>query len=824
MFGVSILRNCFLGILVCSAIVALGQVKGGAVNDTGKKSETGAPPTVAGSPVPAEENRGWLDPGTDPENKLGKPFLKHLAFDQKEFWSSPAHLRTKDLKWIVPGAGITAAFIASDSWWSKQVNANHVQTSLHISDYGTYSMIGLGGASFLFGHMTHNDHLQEAGLLSGEAAINSTGVTYLFKEITQRQRPLEGNGNGDFFKGGASFNSEHSAIAWSVASVWAHEYPGWLSQLGAYGLASAVTITRVTAKQHFPSDVVVGSALGWYFGRQVYRAHHDPELGGAGWGSLLDEKTGEQTRNPDNMGSPYVPLDSWIYPALDRLVALGYIRTAYLGIRPWTRMECARMLEDAGERIADEDSPGIVEPIYRELSREFAEENARLDGSRNLGADVESVYTRVTSISGGPLSDSYHFGQTVINDFGRPYGEGINVVSGASASAVAGPFAFYVRGEYQHAPATPSDTPGVLQAIANADFTRPLSNAMPGVDRFDLLEGTASLTLYNLQISFGKQSQWLGSGQAGPWLMSNNAEPMLMLKISSVAPIEIPLLSRILGPSQTQFFIGQLTGHEFEYNRGDLLGPGDIHPQPYLHGTKISFKPTANLEFGMGFTAQIVGPGLPLTWDNFLRSFYSHSVTGLNPGKRISEAEFSYRVPHLRKWLTVYCDSLVVDEYSPIGSTRPNVSPGIYLPQLPGFPRMEFRAEGLKESLTNEFPAGFVYYGADRFRSGYTNNAQLMGSWIGRAGRGGQAWLTYSFSPRSKLQLGYRQQEVSHAFLEGGRLVDYSAAANIKASSTVAFSGSMQYEQYAFPILATRHASDVTVSLQLTFTPRWKIR
>src|SRR3984885_12046135 len=171
-----------------------------------------------------------LQPGEDPDNRLVSPFLKHIVSDQKQFWTSPAHFRTKDLKWILPAAGITAAFIASDSWWSKQVNPNHVQTSLHISDYGTYSMIGFGGASFLLGQMTHDDHLQEAGLLTGEAAINSTGIAYLFKEITQRQRPLQDSGNGDFFKGGASFPSEHSAIAWSIASVWAHEYPGWLTQ------------------------------------------------------------------------------------------------------------------------------------------------------------------------------------------------------------------------------------------------------------------------------------------------------------------------------------------------------------------------------------------------------------------------------------------------------------------------------------------------------------------------------------------------------------------------------------------------------------------
>ena len=132
-----------------------------------------------------------LPPGEDPENRLVSPFLKHLAQDQKQFWTEPTRLHLKDLKWIAPFVGATAAFVASDSWWAKQVPIGHISTSKTISDYVTYSFIGLGGASFLFGDMTHDDHLREAGLLSGEAAINSTAVTYLFKEMTQRQRPME---------------------------------------------------------------------------------------------------------------------------------------------------------------------------------------------------------------------------------------------------------------------------------------------------------------------------------------------------------------------------------------------------------------------------------------------------------------------------------------------------------------------------------------------------------------------------------------------------------------------------------------------------------
>ena len=775
-----------------------------------------------------------LQPGEDPDNRLVSPFLKHIVSDQKEFWTSPTRLRTKDLKWILPGAGVVAAFIASDSWWSKQVNPAHVQTSLHISDYGAYSMIGLGGASFLFGEVTHNDHVRETGLLSGEAAINATGVAYLFKEITQRQRPLQDNGNGDFFKSGASFPSEHSAIAWSIASVWAHEYPGWLSQTAAYGLASAITVTRVTAKEHFPSDVIVGSALGWYFGRQVYRAHHDPELGGTAWGNFFDKKTEEAPRNPNYMASAYVPLDSWIYPSLERLIALGYMRSNMLGMRPWTRLQCARMVDEAGQKLGDgEDDSVEADRIYKSLAQEFAPEIERLDGAANVGARVDSVYTRMTGISGTPLRDSAHFGQTIINDYGRPYWTGFNNITGLSAEAEAGPVAFNLQGEYQHAPAMPSYPPAVLAAVAAADGTPPLPNGTPEVNQFQLLNSTVSLNINNVQFSFGEQSVWLGSGDSGAFLMSNNAPPFPMFKVDDIQPHEIPGLSRILGPFRTEFFIGQLSGHHWEAclvascqtypGYPTVVGP-NIVPQPFIHGEKISFQPTPNFEFGMGITAMFGGPGLPVTFSNFFRTYYVHSNTAANnPGKRISEADFSYRIPGLRNWLTFYFDSLVTDEISPIGSTRANVNPGIYMPRIPKIPKLELRAEGFNESRTKEFAPGFVYSDSRRFLDAYTNDGYLMGSWIGRAGRGGQGWLTYSLSPRNKIQVGYRLQTVSPAFIGGGRLADYSVQSEFKVGPDIAVSGLVQYEQWKFPVLSPTGQSDVNASFQLTFYPHWRI-
>jgi membrane-associated phospholipid phosphatase len=783
-------------------------------------------PTAQSTDVMSREDQNqFLATGEDPENHLISPFIRHMIGDQQQFWTAPFRLNRDDARYLVPFAAFTGALFAGDKWISAQVNLSHVSTSKTVSDYLTYSLIGAAGASYIWGHITRNDHLRETGLLATEAALNSTLVAYGLKEITGRERPYQGDGTGSFFQGGSSFPSEHSAIAWSVASVVAHEYPGTLTQLGAYGIASAITITRVTAKQHFPSDVVVGSALGWYFARQIYRKRHDPELGGAGWGEFVRDDNSETPRKPEDMGSPSVPLDSWVYPAFERLIALGYVKSGHLGIRPWTRMECARLLEEAQERVVDNNNQ-IAERTVAALSEEFIEETARLDGAANRGIALDSVYTRVTGISGTPLADGYHFGQTLINDYGRPYWEGFNNVTGLSTHGVAGPFSFDVRGEYQHAPAVPSYPIAVQQAIANADLTSPVSNAVNQIDRFSLLEGTVGLQFNNVAISFGKQNAWLGVGESGSFLLTNNAASILMLKIETASPYRVPLLSSLLGPMRTEYFLGQLSGTVFEFNEvtNTLLGPGNINPQPFLQGTKVSFKPTDDLEIGMGFSAQFAGPGLPFTLKNFFRALYSHTSGTNDPGKRISELDASYRIPKLRNWLTAYIDSLVVDEYSPIGSDRPNVNPGIYMPRLPKLPKMQLRAEGIKESLTSEFSPGFVYYGVRRYRSGYTNDGNLMGSWIGRAGRGGQGWLTYSFSPRSMLQAGYRHQEVSDQFIGGGRAVDYSIRGEVMASHDMSLSGFLQYEQWKFPVLAPTRQSDVTASFQFTIYPHWGAR
>jgi hypothetical protein len=400
-----------------------------------------------------------------------------------------------------------------------------------------------------------------------------------------------------------------------------------------------------------------------------------------------------------------------------------------------------------------------------------------------------------------------------------------------SASAVAGMFSFTLRGEYQHAPFVASNPFNVLQATATEDgVVTPLADGSPTLNRFRLIEASIGITVNQIKISFGKQNLWLGPGQSGSLLLSNNAQPITMLQIDNESPFAVPGLSRFLGPVRVTSFLGQLSGQNWVYNPPPseglnpnvdprfLVGP-NFHPQPFVHGNKISFHPTPNLELGMGVTAIFGGPGLPVTLHEFVRSYYSHSANiASNPAKRFSSFDITYRIPGLRKWLTVYTDSLVGDEVSPLGSTRPMLNPGIYLPQLPKLPKLELRIEGFKAE-----PRLGTMYIDRRYHSGYTNEGNLMGSWIGRQALGGQAWMKYSFTPRSTVELGYRHQEVDRFLAGGGRLNDFSVKAECQVRERFQLSAQAQYEDWKFPALRIGPESDFSSSVRLTFQPkrRW---
>jgi hypothetical protein len=145
------------------------------------------------------------------------------------------------------------------------------------------------------------------------------------------------------------------------------------------------------------------------------------------------------------------------------------------------------------------------------------------------------------------------------------------------------------------------------------------------------------------------------------------------------------------------------------------------------------------------------------------------------------------------------------------------------MPRLPKLSKLEIRGEGLLTAHPNPGPCcnpGFVYYDL-RYISGYTNNANILGNWIGRAGWGGQGWTTYNFSPRSKIQLGYRGQHVDRLFIGGGNLSDVGAKTDFTLRDELTLSGGLQYEHWNFPQLEPAAHDNLAISFELSFFPRW---
>jgi hypothetical protein len=187
-----------------------------------------------------------------------KSLPRNLFQDQKNFWTTPFHMTDADLHLVVPLAFAGAALIASDTAIEKHVptNPSTVSHAVTASNAGLAAMAGIGGGMFLLGHYSNNDQERETGLLSGEAGIDALLDTEVFKYAFGRERPFTGSGKGHFFQGGTSFPSEHAAISWAIASVIAHEYPGPLTEILAYGLAGGVGAARIVGHQHFASDVI----------------------------------------------------------------------------------------------------------------------------------------------------------------------------------------------------------------------------------------------------------------------------------------------------------------------------------------------------------------------------------------------------------------------------------------------------------------------------------------------------------------------------------------------------------------------------------------
>jgi hypothetical protein len=521
-------------------------------------------------------------------------------------------------------------------------------------------------------------------------------------------------------------------------------------------------------------------------------------------------------------------MDSWMYPALDRLHGMGYLNTAFLGLKPWTRLSIAHMLEDSADEIQTS-SDDEARELFLAVRKEVQPDIDHPTDFRHPSGIFESAYTEVRGISGTPLRDSFHLGQTIINDYGRPYESGFNNYTGFSARANAGRFAIYYRGEFQHAPSAAGYSPALATYLSDTVDNIPIATnprqdtiplgPIPAQNNLRLMEGYVSYLLLNHEFSFGKNDHWLGPDRGTSMLWSDNAQNIYDFDINRTEPLNIPGLSRLTGPFRYEFFVGSLKGHTY---------PND----PWVHMEKISFKPTRDVEFGFSRLVIWGGKGHePITLHTFLKSFFSlANVTPAvknsrnDPGARFGTFDFTWRLPYMRHWMTLYTDSLVHDDVSPIDAPRrAALHPGIFLARLPGLENVDLRVEGASTDASavgsRERFGQFFYYETIQ-RQGPTNAGSLVGDWIGRMGKGGQSWVTWHMSPKDEIGVSYRRAKASPQFLVGGTTQnDIAVSVRKWIHKDFEVEGQVQYENWKAPLYMTGSQSDTTTSVRVTWYP-----
>jgi membrane-associated phospholipid phosphatase len=740
--------------------------------------------------------------------RTGHDFVKNIAEDQRNIFLSPSRLKPRDFEWLIPLGTATAYLVSSD----QRNMTEHIKTnSLAQQRSSTFSkgaLLSLAAVpTFLAwkGWRDGNNYAENSGILSARALADTLIEAELLKLIAGRERPPLNSNAGAFETGNrfnSSFPSVHAASAWAVASVISTRYPGWLTQLAAYGVASAVSLSRVTAGQHFPTDVVAGSALGFLIGRYVAR-QTDPLAN-----VRLTDKP--QREHAPASGASFVPVDSWVYQALDRLAAEGLIPTQISGLRPWTRSECLRQVREAESLLSEMNTNRDVRDTLAALHRE-------LDIDADSGAVVlDSIYARSGYISGPVLHDSLDFGQTWRNDLGRPFGSGFNMIDGFTMHAEEGHFFAELQGEYQHAPGDPPYSLATRQLVSSVDYN-PVQAAQPQVDtnRFRTIEGYVGVRFGDFEFSVGKQAMWWGPTYDAPLSFSANAEPLKSAKITTAQPFHLPGFLKYLGEMRTEFVIGKLGGQQYTW-------------RPWFNAQKISFKLTENLEMGFTRWAIFWGAGHPITLDSFVRNFVSLSsqdgqagVGVRDPGDRKAGFDFRYRIPGLRNWLTLYSDSYSDDDPSPLAAPRrAALSPGLYLTHVPGIPRLSLRTEMASTMPMAGDEGGWLNYINTQYHSGNTNYGYLIGNPVGRDARVNEGWATYHFSPRTTVEAGYRQSKGGTRFLPGGSTQsDATLKADFPLRHNWHASTFFQFERYDIPSIGVPQ-TNVSGWLQLAWEPK----
>ena len=226
-----------------------------------------------------------------PTSSFGRAYASSYWTDTKSLATNPFHWNTGQVITAAAVVAVTAGLIA---WGDKPIQQFYYRNSsvfISKTSYYFFSPLGSGlydipalGIFYACGVIWKNKKAKETGLKGLEAFVITAVLTQVIKQVTHRHRPYQDtppnphNWDGPFSWGGEygmfgynSFPSGHSSTAFSIATVIALEYwdTKWVP-IVCFGLAGLTAAYRLAMNDHWASDVLFGSALGFAVGSMVF--------------------------------------------------------------------------------------------------------------------------------------------------------------------------------------------------------------------------------------------------------------------------------------------------------------------------------------------------------------------------------------------------------------------------------------------------------------------------------------------------------------------------------------------------------------------------
>ncbi len=221
-------------------------------------------------------------PDTTQYYKLNRDYIESFVPALTYTVSRPAHWNRKDwTKFSLLAAGTGAVMLAD---WEIRNLAQHNRTNVAesianaIEPFGNTYGLYLFPAMYTIGAITKQPKIESVGLTGTKALAISTVMYTAAKKLIRRNRPDVANSSWDYAipfakKRYTSSPSGHSNTIFTAATILALEFPEhkWLGAV-AYTVATATAVTRIYHNRHWASDVVIGSLMGHFVTKAVWKA------------------------------------------------------------------------------------------------------------------------------------------------------------------------------------------------------------------------------------------------------------------------------------------------------------------------------------------------------------------------------------------------------------------------------------------------------------------------------------------------------------------------------------------------------------------------